>query len=463
MNGMSIPKINLAAPPPPRRRWKKILFAAGGGLLVWQGLAGSIKTPSAPTLPPLTPLALVGRVTRYVAGSTGISGDRDRTNVLLLGIGGAGHDGPYLTDTIMLLSAKTSTRETAFISIPRDLIVSVPRYGFRKINHANALAEADRPGSGGDMARETVAAAFGVRVPYVVRVDFTGFERLIDSLGGITIAVERSFSDAQFPNDDGTVTTVSFSRGIQNMDGKTALIYARSRHGSDGEGSDFARGRRQQQVLLAIADRILSADVLTSPLKLKAVWDTLSAHLQTNLKTDDIYRFLAILRAADLKSARRVVLDDRPGGPLISTTNEEGSFVLLPADGTGDILKTVVQNVFEDTAPAARSATAPVRVEIQNGTTISGLAYETSLLLREKGFAVISYGNAPRRDYVKSVIYDYSGGGHERELRELAALLDAEIATTIPTWMPVHANGLPGTAIDFVVIVGKPGDNNPHS
>lgn len=454
---LGTPTPNLLEPRPKRhgRRYALIILSA---LALWQFGAGRGEQ-SATQSQPLTPLRLITRVGRIVSGIDPLfAADRDRTNVLLLGIGGAGHEGPLLTDTVILASLKPSTRQIAFLSIPRDLVLDIPQFGPRKVNHAYALAEAARSGTGGEAARETISRAFGVPVPFFVRIDFAGFEKLINDLGGITVEVERSFTDNQFPVGENELITVSFERGAQAMDGKTALRYARSRHGTNGEGSDFARARRQQRILEAIARKSTSLETITSPNKLRSLANALSRHVATNLDLNTLLRLAELAENADLKETNHAVLDDRPNGLLISTINEEGSFVLLPADGTGENLKNIARTLFESKTPAATIATArPVRVEIQNGTAIAGLAYQSSLLLRNRGVAVVAYGNAARSDYKKTVIYDYTGGAHAKELKNLAELLDAEVTATIPTWLPSSSSSSSGTAtaVDFLIIVGK--------
>jgi len=108
---------------------------------------------------------------------------QDRINVLLLGMGGEGHDGGYLTDTNIILSLKPSTNEVAMVSVPRDLSAKIEGYGWYKINHANAYGENSKPGAGGEFARKTFEQNLGIKIPYYVRIDFQAFKEIIDTVG----------------------------------------------------------------------------------------------------------------------------------------------------------------------------------------------------------------------------------------------------------------------------------------
>jgi LCP family protein required for cell wall assembly len=201
------------------------------------------------TLEPQKPDSLLKRLTQFVFhGNTGLAGESDdRINVLLLGMGGLGHDGPYLTDTIIMASIRPSTKQVAMISIPRDLWVSIAGHGSSKINHANSYGETERHDWGGAYTAQVIKDNFGIDIHYYLRVDFAAFEEIVDEVGGIRVNVERGFTDPEYPTNDYGVQMVSFAKGVQTMSGSRALIYARSRHGNNGEGSDFARAKRQQK------------------------------------------------------------------------------------------------------------------------------------------------------------------------------------------------------------------------
>ena len=144
--------------------------------------------------------------------------NEDRVNFLLLGIGGAGHDGPLLTDTVILMSVKPSTNQMTMISLPRDLYVDIPGFGWWKLNNAYAFGEQKGEGLGGLLAKEVLEKTLNMPIHYYVRVDFSGFATLIDELGGLKINVEKEFTDYQFPTDNYQFKVVSFESGPQTFD-----------------------------------------------------------------------------------------------------------------------------------------------------------------------------------------------------------------------------------------------------
>ncbi len=123
----------------------------------------------------------------------------DRINILLLGVGGENHEGPYLTDTMMLASIQPSTKQVALLSIPRDLLVDIPGIGEDKINAAYAYARAKDPSTAAIAVRAIVENIFNMPIHYYAAIDFAGFEKIIDDIDGITINVENTLDDPFYP------------------------------------------------------------------------------------------------------------------------------------------------------------------------------------------------------------------------------------------------------------------------
>ncbi|MFA6017701.1 MAG: LCP family protein [Patescibacteria group bacterium] len=412
-----------------------------------------------------------------VAPEKALSGeDGDRVNVLLLGVSGAGHAGPQLTDTMILASYKPSTNEVGMISIPRDLTVEIPGYGYRKINAVNALAEMNESGSGVTAAANTVQTIFGQTVDYAVRVDFNGFEEIVDDIGGIDVYIDQSFTDTTYPIDDVecNVTTVSFSEGWAHMDGKTALQFARSRHGDSGEGSDFARAARQQKILLAVKDRALSLNVLLNPAKLNNIISTIRKNVSTDMSLWEMMRLAEYVPKIDRNALATRVLDTAPGSPLYSTMIN-GAYVILPRNEDWSDLKLIAKNIFDDkpmvtsqeaALPSSPTGSDGVRIEIQNGTPTFGLAARTAELLESSGFTIALVSNAAERDYQKTMIFDYTNGKKAEELASLQKYLDADVIMTPQGYLSSDAvvpDGLgtvpdvSGEDIDFLIIIGENG------
>ena len=215
----------------------------------------------------LNKIPIIGHIKRLVeSADKELKGeDRDRINILLLGMGGKGHQGGYLTDTIMLASIQPSTKKVALISIPRDLAVPMENLGWRKINNVNAFAEVEKKGSGGLAISQALSDILGQPIDYFVRVDFEGFVNIIDKLGGVNVYVDNTLEDYRYPimgmeeaePYESRFEHLYIEKGRQYMDGSLALKYVRSRHGGGGEGSDFARAKRQQKILQAVKSELL--------------------------------------------------------------------------------------------------------------------------------------------------------------------------------------------------------------
>lgn len=428
----------------------------------------------------------------------------DRVNFLLMGIGGEGHSGPQLTDTIIFTSYQPSNGEIAMMSLPRDMSVPIPGYGYRKVNHANAYGEMDAPGSGPDLAREVIGNVLDQEIHYYLRVDFDGFAEFIDAIGGIDVYVDQTFTDPAYPShgmefadcrtvssddedidqgDEDSLTdelaailtpdeldygfvkddtedidadnpveveevdyscryeSLTFYEGWTHMDGETALKFARSRHGNNGEGSDFARSRRQQKIILAVKDEVLSASTFLNPSRISKMMNTLQENIATNMGVSEIVRLATEFRDLNTENIVHHVIDSSPESPLYATVLN-GAYVLLPKNDDWGALQRIAENIFipDDEMGSAIATTDEekpkfVRVEIQNGTAVTGLAFTTSQLLDREGYDVVKIGNAASRGYEHTVIYDLTNGKEADALRELRDYLEADVNLSATGWM----------------------------
>ncbi len=413
------------------------------------------------------------------AGDKKLKGeDQDRINFLLLGVGGAGHDGPELTDTIIFASLRPSDKSVGMLSIPRDMTVPIDGYGWRKVNNVNAFGENVEKGSGPALASSVIGNLFGQEINYYVKVDFGGFAKLVDQIGGIDVYVDRSFTDYEYPTEDDLYQTVSFQEGWLHMDGDTALKYVRSRHGNNGEGSDFARSRRQQKVLLAIKQNVLNVGTLINPGKVSAILATLGSHIQTNMSLWEAVRLAEMVHDIDTSKIANHALDASNDSPLYATSLN-GAYVLLPKNDDWNPIRRMAANVLyadnstlaaaEPDPPVAESIPKLVHVEIQNGTNVTGLAFQTSQLLQGQGFDVVKIGNAEQRDYTHTVIYDLTNGQEADELKVLQNFLQADVSMSasgllttkdiVPKEITVTDEASTAktteTNVDFLVILGQ--------
>ncbi len=194
----------------------------------------------------------------------------NQVNILVLGIPGESNDGPYLSDSIILANYNFENNQITTVSVPRDIWSDTLR---DRINSAYAygFAKNGNPEDGIKLAKAEVSSIVGQPIHYAVVIDFSKFEQLIDFIGGIEINVETAFTDNEFPivgreNDDCggndpkykcRYETVHFDKGLTKMDGETALKFVRSRHAEGEEGSDFAREKRQQKVIITLEKKLI--------------------------------------------------------------------------------------------------------------------------------------------------------------------------------------------------------------
>jgi len=382
--------------------------------------------------------------------------DEDRINILLLGMGGEGHDGPNLTDTIIVASYRPSTQDVALLSIPRDLLVPIPPYGWRKINAVNAFGELNSPGRGSELARTTMEGLLGVDIPYHVRVDFDGFREMIDAVDGIDIYVERSFTDYTYPTENHGIQVVSFEQGWQHMDGEEALRFARSRHGNAGEGSDFARAKRQQKVLSALKDKMLSADTFRSPVVIANTLAALQSHIDSNIHIGEILRLMKMVRDIDRVNISHKVLDNGRDSTLVDRIIG-GAYVLVPRNNDWQLLRDVTENIFTeaeqveaDTPPPPSDRTADYAVEILNGTGVPGHAREMAGELSKLGYTIIKIGNAANFDFSRSIIVDLTTGGADDILEHIEQVLGGDAARDTESQAYDHS-----PEADILIILGR--------
>jgi len=269
------------------------------------------------------------------------------TNVMLVGIDTREKGHLMNTDTIIVASYNYETNDVIMISIPRDFHVQTDpkKYWFNRINSVYAVNEQKNKGSGLEALKNVVEEITTLEIQYHAMIDYKGFTELIDAVGGIYVNVENSFTDFMYPK--GTrYQTVTFKTGPQLMNGDTALKYSRSRHSMhNNEGSDFARARRQQNVIASFRDTVLSSETLLNPRK---VMDLMSA-VQNNIKIseftiDDIQAGINILK--EFKEANgntySFVLDPSSGNSSLITSQNvvnTDAYAIGPIDGLGKYTK----------------------------------------------------------------------------------------------------------------------------
>lgn len=316
-----------------------------------------------------------------------LAGEGDgRVNVLLIGVGGPKHPGGTLADTIIVASFDPKNKGVALLSIPRDLYVPIEGNGWGKINSAHSYGEQNKNSGGGPaILKKTVSKILDLPIHYYVRGDFTALEKIVDTLGGVTVDVEKPIVDLSYPADN-MIDYAPFrlSAGVQTLDGKTALKYARSRHSAGGEGSDFARARRQQKVIEAIKDKALSIGIVGNPKKIADIIGIIGDHLKTDLSLLDIERFFQLWKDVDKSKITNRVLDNGPDGPLVAHDGDARGYILLPRTGDYREVQQIAHEIFTD--PYLREEAASIALVNATGNPYTG--NQVINLLRSYGYSV---------------------------------------------------------------------------
>jgi LCP family protein required for cell wall assembly len=257
-----------------------------------------------------------------------------RINIVFFGLRGgdiSGDDCPACTDTIMLLTIDPVTKTAGMLSIPRDMWVNIPGFGYSRINTAWTLGEgAKLPGGGPGLAMETVSQFIGVPVQYYVQVDFGTFVSFINMIGGIDVYVdEKMVLDPAGTGQDHFVLTPG---DFRHLTGKRALAYARCRHESQGcSGGDVGRAKRQQQVIMAIRDKVFDPIYFPELLaQAPEIYQTFSAGIHTNMSFEDALKLAVLAKDTPIESIKQGVIDNNMAVFANVTLNGVPASVLRP-------------------------------------------------------------------------------------------------------------------------------------
>jgi LCP family protein required for cell wall assembly len=284
---------------------------------------------------------------------TRLKGEEEgRVNIVVSGV----DEAAKLSDTLMIVSLDTKHEElvdykAAIVSVPRDLYVQIPPFGGNKINAAYSLGENPNNeinGGGLALVRTTVEKTFDVDVHYQAAVDFKAFEDIVDAVGGVTIDVPKDIYDPYYPTTSGGQQVVQFEAGKQKMDGAEALKYARSRQTT----SDFDRAARQQQVMLAVKEKVFSADFALDQSKIRSMYDALKENIETDMSFPEMLRLAEIGQSMPDKNITRHVLDNEEDNLLVAT-NLYG-YTLSPKTGNFTEIQEFIDDIFtqrENTLP----------------------------------------------------------------------------------------------------------------
>lgn len=342
----------------------------------------------------------IGNVIFHGSSGSLIGEDDDQINILLLGYGGIGHDGTYLTDTMIVASIKPSTKEVLLSSIPRDLYWKA---GEQKINSAYAfgIEKTKDPNQAGQKATQVVENITGLKIPYFAAIDFKGFEKAVDRVGGLDVNVEKTFTDSEFPNETlGYLPPITFTQGMEHMDGERALEFARSRHGNNDENSDFARSKRQSLIIEAFKNKVGKLNMFSNSGTINDLTNILADHANTNLDPSELLRLSEIMRNKDVKIISQS-LDPDTGLICPDTTGPLG-YILINCPGITD---RDIKNVFTNGFQGAQVREEKASVILENAGTATELYSSIKSQLLAAGVTVyeVPYKGLPLQN---SVLYE---------------------------------------------------------
>lgn len=350
-NGRGMSSKNQVPPAQPSKpKWKTalkrilivllILLALSGLWIGWKFVANSVKV-----------FGWEGLLDLF--RNTKLKGeDEGRVNILLAGNSAddPGHGGAELTDSIMIASINTKDKTGYLMSIPRDLYVNIPDYGYAKINEAyqdgkkDGFKEAGYAEGGMGLLEKTISQNFGIDFHYYALVNYTALEQAVNAVGGIKVTIEstdpRGLYDPSRDLQTGQAL-VNLPNGEVTLDGRQALGLARARghaRGAYGYGQgDFVRTQNQRKVLLGIKDKAASMSTLSNPVKLGQLMDSLGGNLTTDLKSSEVKRLYKLSKEIPSSSVQSASLNDANDKNLLQFyTNRSGQSTLVPAAGIDD-------------------------------------------------------------------------------------------------------------------------------
>jgi len=270
-----------------------------------------------------------------------------RTNILLVGysIDDPGHPGADLTDSIMLLSMNNQNDTGYTLSIPRDLYVKIPGFGYGKIN------EAYKDG-GIELLKQIVEQDLGTPVNYYALINYSAVRDTVNALGGISVDIKspdpRGLYDPNISPVDGG--PLKLANGQQKLDGQTALNFTRARgdaYGSYGfPQADFDRTQHQRQVLAAIKDK-LSWTLILNPLKNGQIFQAVGNNVKSDVRLGEARSLLQIFNSIADDKLQSVSLRNINGRNLLASyATPSGQSALIPAAGLGNYL--AIQTAIEE-------------------------------------------------------------------------------------------------------------------
>lgn len=412
-----------------------VIIVMGLGAIVYKGLSfeRNIAIPSKQT-------SFLKQIQKLVTKNDDEKQNQpDEINILLLGLPGKGHDGSELTDTIILLMIRPKEHKAAMLSIPRDLYIKIPdlNIGYSRINTVYTYGNEYKHEQGGvGLLKKTVKDLTGVTVDNYVFIDFDGFVKLIDILGGVEIDNKEDIYDTAYPGPKFTYRTFKLKKGQYTLNGETALKYVRTRHSTEG---DFGRAKRQQTVLNVIKDKILELNPIFDLGKINEIINTLGEHIKTDVPIEQM-KLLYEIYKGNFQVVSEVIDASPETGVLVESKEPLGTGiadVLKPRLGEGNYseIHEIVDNIFDlemwknkRKQLAQEKASVEIKYSSQDfeSKTISDLTNELIKFGYQATAKQIKTSELPET----SIIYDLTLGTKPASLEDLKNKLDAK--TSVP-------------------------------
>lgn len=369
--------------------------------------------------------------------------ENGQINILLLGVGGEGHSGGFLTDTIMVASLNPQSHEAALLSIPRDLYVEVEGTNIKsKINAVKTLGDNSSDKNGTELLEQTIEDVSGLHIDYYVQLDFNGFTKIIDTVGGIDVYLENDINDPAYPDFNQGYDPFYIEKGWHHLDGATALKVARSRHSTMG---DFDRIKRQQEIIKAFRQKIYekyaSADILT----FREIFLSLSNNMKTDIEPKELPRFYQVVKNIKNHNFTANTVDTQK---YLQKINVGLGYTLSTKEGDYSAINELGKNIFNMQIPENKKtaiAQENTLIAIQNGTTSPDLANIIAKDLEDMGFRIISSVNIQEPESGGVTIYHAAATDKPETLSFLTEKFSAK----------TEVKEDDATRADFIIVLGK--------
>ncbi len=402
------------------------------------------------------------KIKKILPTATHLKGEtNNRINILLLGLdGGSRRSGTYLTDTIILISINPKTYQTAILSIPRDLYVKIPGTDYHtKINALYAYGLKNKNLSQDKsikLIRTAVENITGETIPYYVIIDFSGFKKIIETLGGLNLEVPEDIKDTHYPGPNYSYETFEIKKGWQHLDAETALKYARVRH---VKGGDFGRARRQQQIIAATKEKAMSLKILSNPKKINELLNILGEHLKTNINKKELLAFAKMAKNINIHQTSTNVLDAWSENALLKSTHIRlggvYAYILIPKIKSYKDIQNLSKNIFNlNKLQENKEKIKKEKASIFLYESTNKISPEFINLLHKWGYSQIKQIHKPIGNYChqnKDTIISFS------EQKKLFTLNDLANKFNVPvTYKKISPNNKTLTKPDILLCLTKP-------